>query len=153
MLTFNDLIEKYSLDKFEEGLELKGRDKITFYNDLNSIMSSFSRIFDKLTTIFSLRGGQVLMSLAKLQSLEEIISKTDILNCLNLDRREKLIHAFDYLLEQNFIKIKTKTSKFHIVKLNEKDNPDFKLFREIVQEFWSSPQQEKNNVKSWRDLK
>ncbi len=74
-------------------------------------------------------------------------------NGLNLDRREKLIHAFDYLLEQNYIKIKKKTSKFHIVKLNEKDNPDFKLFREIVQEFWTSPQQEKNNVKSWRDLK
>lgn len=153
MITFNDLIKKYGLDKFEEGLEFKGRDKINFYNDLKSIISSISRIFNKLTTIFSLRGGQVLMSLAKLQSADAIISKTDILNCLNLDRREKLIHAFDYLLEQNYIKIKKKTSKFHIVKLNEKDNPDFKLFREIVQEFWSSPEQEKINVKSWRDLK
>jgi hypothetical protein len=153
MFTFNDLIQKYSLDNFKESLELKTSDKIAFYNDLNNIMKSFCRIFDKLTTIFSLRGGQVLMSLAKLQLSEEVISKTDILNCLNLDRREKLLHAFDYLFEQNYIKIKKKTSKFHMVKLNEKDNPDFKLFREIVQKFWSSPQEEKNKAKAWRDQK
>jgi len=148
MLSFNDFI-----DNFEEQLELKGRNKITFFNDMITIMNSICRIFNKLTTIFSLRGGQVLMSLAKLQASEEIISKTDIMNCLNIDRREKLIHAFDFLLEQNYIKIKKKTSKFHIVKLNEKDNPDFKLFREIVQKFWISPQEEKGKVKSWSDLK
>ena len=153
MLSFNDFIEKYHIDNFEEQLELKGRNKITFFNDLTTIMNSICRIFNKLAMIFSLRGGQVLMSLAKLQASEEIISKTDVMNCLNIDRREKLIHAFDFLLEQNYIKIKKKTSKFHIVKLNEKDNPDFKLFREIVEKFWISPQEEKDKVKSWSDLK
>ena len=153
MLSLNDFIEKYHLDNFEEHLELKGRNKITLFNELIAIMNSICRIFNKLTTIFSLRGGQVLMSLAKLQASEEIISKTDVMNCLNIDRREKLIHAFDFLLEQNYIKIKKKTSKFHIVKLNEKDNPDFKLFREIVQKFWISPLEEKDKLKSWSDTK
>ena len=74
------------------------------------------------------------------------------MNCLDIDRREKLIHAFDYLLEHNYINIKKKTSKFHMVKLNEKDNPDFTLFREIVQKFWISPQEEKDKLKSWSDV-
>jgi len=153
MLSFNDFIDKYHIDNFEEQLELEGRNKVTFFNDLITIMNSICRIFNKLTSIFSLRGGQVLMSLAKLQASEEIISKTDVMKCLNIDRREKLIHAFDFLLEQNYIKLKKKTSKFHIVKLNEKDNPDFKLFREIVQKFWISPQEAKDKIKSWSDLK
>ena len=153
MISFDKFIQKYQLDNFDEELILKGRNKIDFFNDLSSIMDTFCRIFNKLTTIFSLRGGQVLMSLAKLKSSEDVISKTDVLNCLNIDRREKLIHAFDYLLEHNFIKIKKKTSKFHIVKLNEKDNPDFILFREIIQKFWISPREEKEKIKSWRDVK
>lgn len=153
MISFDKFIQKYQLDNFDEELILKGRNKIDFFNDLSSIMETFCRILTKLTTIFSLRGGQVLMSLAKLKSSEDVISKTDVLNCLNIDRREKLIHAFDYLLEQNFIKIKKKTSKFHMVKLNEKDNPDFILFRELVQKFWISPQEEKEKIKSWRDVK
>ena len=153
MKSFNEFIEKYNLDKFEDVLELKGHNKIDFYNDLNILMKTICRIFHKLTTIFSLRGGQVLMSLAKLKTPEEIISKTDVLNCLNIDRREKLIHAFDYLCEQNYINIREKTRKFHIVRLNEKDNPDFILFRELVQKFWSSPQEEKEKAKLWRDLK
>ena len=153
MISFDKFIQKYQLDKFDEELILKGRNKIDFFNDLSSIMDTFCRILNKLTTIFSLRGGQVLMSLAKLKSSEDVISKTDVLNCLNIDRREKLIHAFDYLLEQNFIRIKKKTSKFHMVKLNEKENPDFILFREIVQKFWISPQEEKEKIKSWRDVK
>ena len=153
MNSINDFIEKYRLTIFDETLELKGLDKINFYNDLNEIMKSISRIFDKLTSIFSLRGGQVLMSLAKLQASEEIISKTDVMNCLNVDRREKLIHAFDFLLEQNYIEIKKKTRTFHNVKLNENDNPDFVLFRELVQKFWISPQEEKYKTKSWSDEK
>ncbi len=152
MISFDKFIQKYQLDNFDEELILKGRNKIDFFNDLSAIMETFSRILNRLTSIFSLRGGQVLMSLAKLQSSEDIISKTDVLHCLNIDRREKLIHAFDYLLEQKYIKIKKKTSKFHMVKLNEKDNPDFILFREIVQKFWISPQEEKEKIKSWRDV-
>jgi len=153
MTSINDFIEKYHLDRFDEALELKSRDKINFYNDLEALLNTICRIFDKMTTIFSLRGGQVLMSLAKLQGTEEVISKTDVLNSLNLDRREKLIHAFDFLLEHNYIEIKKKTSKFHMVKLNENDNPDFKLFREIVQKFWTSPEEEKNKTKLWSDVK
>ncbi|HEC40313.1 hypothetical protein LCGC14_0744640 [marine sediment metagenome] len=151
MNSITDFIEKYHLDTFEEVLELKYIDKINFLNDLNILLNTICRIFDKITTIFSLRGGQVLMSLAKLKNSEEIISKTDVQNCLNLDRREKLIHAFDFLLEHNYIEIKKKTSKFHVVKLNENDNPDFKLFREIVQKFWISPEEEKNKTKKWGD--
>lgn len=151
MNSINGFIEKYHLNNNDEPLELKGLDKINFYNDLSEIMKSICRIFDKLTTIFSLRGGQVLMSLARLQASEEIISKTDVMNCLNIDRREKLIHAFDFLLEHNYIEIKKKTSKFHMVKLNEKDNPDFEIFRELVQKFWTSPQEEKNKSKLWSD--
>ncbi len=147
-----DLFEKYQLDSFDEALELRGNDKITFFNDLNSLFKSICRIFDKLTTVFSLRGGQVLMSLAKLQDNEDITSKTDVLRCLNIDRREKLIHAFDSLLGQNYIKIKKKTSKFHMVTLNEQDNPDFILLKEIVQKFWTSPQEEKDKAKTWSGL-
>ncbi len=153
MNSINDFIKKYGLDRFDEALELKNRDKISFYNELEALMTTICRIFDKLTTVFSLRGGQVLMSLAKLQASEEIISKTDIMKCLNIDRHEKLIHAFDFLLEQNYIEIKKKTSKFHMVKLNEKDNPDFELFREIIQKFWTSPEEEKNKTKVWGDKK
>ncbi|MHA2218273.1 MAG: hypothetical protein ACXADW_06025, partial [Candidatus Hodarchaeales archaeon] len=67
--------------------------------------------------------------------------------------REKLIHAFETLREHNYIEIKKKTSKFHMVRLNEKDNPDFMLFRELVQKFWTSPQEEKDKAKSWSDAK
>ena len=153
MNSINDFIEKYQLDRFDEALELKSRDKINFYNDLEALLNTICRIFDKITTTFSLRGGQVLMSLAKLQASEDVISKTDIMNCLNIDRREKLIHAFDSLLEHNYIEIKKKTSKFHMVKLNEGDNPDFKLFREIVEKFWTSPKEEKDKTKLWSDGK
>ena len=152
MNSITEFLEKYHLDSFDEVLKLRGNEKVTFFNDLNSLFGSICRIFDKLTTIFSLRGGQVLMSLAKLQDYEDIISKTDVMNCLNIDRREKLIHAFDVLLEQNYIKIKKKTSKFHMVKLNEQDNPDFTLLREIVQRFWTSPQEEKDKAKSWSGI-
>ena len=152
MNSITDFLKKYHLDSFDDELKLKGNDKISFFNDLISLLGSVCRIFDKLTTVFSLRGGQVLMSLAKLQDYEDIISKTDVMNCLNIDRREKLIHAFDVLQEQNYIKIKKKTSKFHMVKLNEQDNPDFTLLREIVQRFWTSPQEEKDKAKSWSGI-
>ncbi|MFX0083023.1 MAG: hypothetical protein ACFE94_14835 [Candidatus Hodarchaeota archaeon] len=153
MNSINNFIEKYYLDHFDEVLELKGKEKVSFFNDLSSLLRTICRIFDKLTTVFSLRGGQVLMSLAKLKNSEEIISKTDVMNCLNIDRREKLIHAFETLKEQNYIKIKKKTSKLHIVKLNEKDNPDFMLFRELVQKYWVSPQEEKDKAQSWSEVK
>jgi len=153
MISLEDFIKKYGLDNFTQILELKNVDKINFYNDFNQIMKSICRIFDKLTNIASLRGGQVLMSLAKLQKTESVINKTDVRNSLNIDRGEKLLHAFEYLEKQNYIEIRKKTSKFHIVKLNEKDNPDFKLFREIVQKFWATPENDKNKAKIWSGLK
>ena len=132
MISFNDFIERYHLDNFDETLELKGHDKIDFYNELDKLMNSICRIFDKLTNIASLRGGQVLMSLAKLQETEGVINKTDVMRSLNIDRLEKLKHAFEYLKRENYINIEEKTEKFHIVSLNEQDNPDLTLFREII---------------------
>jgi hypothetical protein len=93
------------------------------------------------------------MSLAKLQNQESVINKTDIKNCLNVDRLEKLMHAFDYLEQQNYITIDKKTKKFHIIRLNDKDNPDFNLFQEIIQKFWSSPEEEKEKIKKWGGTK
>lgn len=152
-ISYEDFIQKYQLDDFKTGLELIGHEKVNFYNDLNEIFKSIGKIFDKLTTIASLRGGQVLMSLAKLHKSNTVINKTDVKSCLNIDRLEKLMHAFDYLEQQNFIKIERKTKKFHIVKLNSKDNPDFILFKELVQKFWSSPEEQREKVRKWRDSK
>ncbi len=152
-ISYEDFIKKYQLDDFSKGLELKGHEKINFYNNLNEIMKIICRTFDKLTTISSLRGGQVLLSLAKLAIHESVINKTDIKNCLNIDRLEKLMHAFDYLEQQNYINIERKSKKFHIIKLNDKDNPDFKLFQEIIKRFWVSPEEEKERAKKWGDSK
>ena len=66
-VSIEEFLEKYYIDDFTKTLELKGQKKITFYNDFNDIIKSIARIFDKLTNIASLRGGQVLMSLAKLE--------------------------------------------------------------------------------------
>ncbi|MFW9819873.1 MAG: hypothetical protein ACFFE5_09705 [Candidatus Thorarchaeota archaeon] len=149
-ISYKEFVQKYQLDDFNKGLELKGHEKINFYNELNEIFRIICKIFDKLTNIASLRGGQVLMSLAKLHTSDAVVNKTDIKSCLNIDRLEKLMHAFDYLEQQNYIKIEKKSQKFHIVRLNNKDNPDFNLFQEIVQKFWSSSQDEKEKVSKWR---
>jgi len=153
IISYEDFLRKYKLDDFNDKLELKSHEKIDFYNDLNDIMKSICKIFDKLTNIASLRGGQVLMSLAKLQQSEAVINKTDIKRNLNIDRLEKLSHAFEYLELQNYIKVEKKSSKFHIIKLNEKENPDFKLFQEIIQKFWSSPEEDNKSIGFWRDSK
>jgi len=152
-ISYEHFIQKYQLDDFKKGIELKGYEKINFYNELNGIFRSICKIIDKLTNIASLRGGQVLMSLAKLQESNTVINKTDIKNSLNIDRLEKLSHAFDYLEQQNFIKIERKSQKFHIIKLNTDDNPDFMLFQEIIHKFWNSPQEEKEKVNKWRESK
>ncbi|MFW9876621.1 MAG: hypothetical protein ACFFG0_26295 [Candidatus Thorarchaeota archaeon] len=152
-ISYENFINKYKLDDFKEVLELKGNEKIEFYNELNNIMKIVCRIFDKLTNIASLRGGQVLMSLARLNKHESVINKTDVKKSLNIDRLEKLSHAFEYLENQNYIKVEKKSSKFHIIKLNEEENPDFKLFQEIIQKFWSSPEEDKRNITLWRNSK
>lgn len=152
-ISYEDFIKKYQLDDFKIGLELKGHEKVNFYNNLNEIFKVICTIFDKLTNIASIRGGQVLMSLAKLQSVESVINKSDVKNCLNIDRLEKLMHAFDYLEQQNYITIDKKTKKFHIVELNKRDNPDFILMQEIVNKFWTSPEEDKEKAIKWRDSK
>ncbi len=152
-LSLEQFVKKYKIDDFTVPLELSSQEKINFYNDFINIFKAICRIFDKLTNIASLRGGQVLMSLAKLEKTEAIINKTDVKKSLNIDRLEKLIHSFEYLEKMNYIKIEKKTSKFHIVKLNEEDNPDFTLFKEIVQNFWETPEEEAKKVKKWGILK
>lgn len=150
-LLFKEFIEKYNLDNMEHSLSLKPSEKIEFLSDLNKLMKTISKIFDKLSNITSLRAGQILMGLAKLENTEEVINKADIQRCLNIDRREKLYHAFDYLKEQNYIKIIEKSPKFHILKLNKEDNPDLNLFKELVEKYWVSPEEVKIKAKKWKD--
>jgi len=147
---FQDFVKKYELDDFKKKLELNGTNKIEFYNELNNFMNKICNIFDKLTNIASLRGGQVMMSIAKLTSAETVVNKTDIKNSLNIDRLDKLWHAFEYLEKENYIKVEKKTSKFHIIKLNEDENPDLTLFREIVQNYWETPLESREKTKGWR---
>ncbi|MFX1315676.1 MAG: hypothetical protein ACFE9T_07420 [Promethearchaeota archaeon] len=146
-------IEKYQLDNFNETLMLKGELKIDFFNDFNNILKAICNIFKKISNIMSLRGGQVLLGLAKLEDSERVINKSDVQKCLNIDRFEKLLHAFEYLEDQNYIKVHKKNPKFHIVELNEKDNPDLKLLKEIIQKYWISPQEEKEKLKEWSEKK
>jgi hypothetical protein len=150
---FEDFVKKYALDDFKKKLELNGTTKLEFYNELNSLMEKVCRIFDKLTNIASLRGGQVMMSVAKLTKPDAVVNKTDIKNSLNIDRLDKLWHAFDYLENENYITIEKKTSKFHIIKLNEDDNPDLTLFREIVQSYWETPLESIKKTEDWRSKK
>ncbi len=152
-ISLEDFIKKYQLDDFAKSLELNGNEKINLYNDFMKLIETTNKIFDKLINLGSLRGGLVLASLAKLAESESVINKTDVKNCLNIDRREKLMHAFDYLEEQGYINVERKSSKFHIINLNEVDNPDFGLFKEIVQKFWISPEENKNKARQWRDGK
>jgi hypothetical protein len=148
-ITYAEFLKKYLIDDFKANLKLTGRNKVDFYNDIDKLLKVICRIFDKLTNIPTMRGGQVLMSLAKLQSDDAVINKTDIKNSLNIDRLEKLKYAFDYLEEINYIKIEKKTERFHIVRLNEEDFPDLKVFREIVQKYWISPEEEKIKAERW----
>ncbi|MBY9012177.1 MAG: hypothetical protein KGD70_07375, partial [Candidatus Lokiarchaeota archaeon] len=132
-------------------LKLTGHTKIDFYNDIDKLLKSMSIIFDKLATIGTMRGAQVLMAVAKLTGPDKVVNKTDVKNCLNIDRLEKLNSAFKYLKDAKYIMVEEKTEKFHIVKLNEEDNPDLNIFREIVQKYWKSPQEEVEQAKKWSE--
>ena len=147
--SYKDFLEKYKIDDFKTSLKLTGHTKIDFCNDIDKLLKSMSTIFDKLATIGTMRGAQVLMAVAKLSGPEKVINKTDVKNCLNIDRLEKLNSAFEYLDKANYIMIEKKTEKFHIVRLNEEDNPDLRVFREIIQKYWKSPQEEAEQVKKW----
>ena len=149
--SYKDFLKKYNIDDFKTKLQLTGRTKVDFYNDIDKLLRTMCNIFDKLSNIAPMRGAQVLMGLAKLHETNTIINKTDVKNCLNIDRLEKLRYAFDYLENAGYIKIEKKTEKFHIVKLNEEDNPDLTVFREIVQKYWKSPQEEVEQAKKWSE--
>jgi hypothetical protein len=152
-ISIKEFIKKYNLDDFSQTLEIKGEKKLEFYTDLNNILRGISRIFDKLTNIESLRGGQVLMALAKLEQSEPVINKTDVKNCLNIDRLDKLSHAFEYLEDKGYISIDEKTPKFHILNLSIKEKPDLKIFKEIVEKFWIPPEEMKNELIKWKEEK
>ena len=149
--SYKDFLKKYNIDDFKTKLQLTGRTKVDFYNDIDKLLRAMCNIFDKLSNIAPMRGAQVLMGLAKLHETNDVINKTDVKKCLNIDRLEKLKYAFDYLEKAGYIKIEKKTEKFHIVKLNEEDNPDLTVFREIVQKYWKSPQEEVEQAKKWSE--
>ncbi|MHA2038463.1 MAG: hypothetical protein ACW98X_18675 [Promethearchaeota archaeon] len=150
-ISIENFIEKYQLDNFKRVFELKGEEKVEFYNDFIKILRSICNIFVKISNLMSLRGGQVLLGLAKLENSENIINKSDIQKCLNLDRFEKLVPAFEYLEDQKYIKVRKKNPKFHVVELNEKDYPDLKVYKEIIHKFWVSPQEQKKEFQQWRE--
>lgn len=147
--SIDEFIRKYGLNDFKKALELKGQEKIEFFNDLTRLFKTIGRIFDKTANIPSIRGLLLLMGLAKLESSEEIINKSDIKDELNIDRLEKLAHAFEYLEKNNYINIIEKTPRFHVVKLNIEDHPDLNLFKEIIDKYWLSPREQKNKLKKW----
>jgi len=147
--SIDEFIRKYGLDDFENTLELKAQEKIEFFNEFTELFKIIGRILDKAANIPSIRGLLLLMALAKLESSEEVINKSDVKNELNIDRLEKLAHAFEYLERNNYIKIIEKTPRFHIVKLNTEDNPDLILFKEIINKYWKSPREKKNKLKKW----
>ena len=151
--SYKDFLDKYKIDDFKTNLKLSGSTKIDFYNDIDKLLKTMSTIFDKLAMIAPMRGAQVLLAVAKLTGPNNVVNKTDIKRCLNIDRLEKILTAINYLEKAKYITIEKKTEKFHIIKLNEEDNPDLIVFREIVQKYWKSPQEEVEQAKKWRDEK
>ena len=149
--SYKDFLDKYKIDDFKTSLKLTGHTKVDFYNDIDKLLRSMSTIFDKLATIAPMRGAHVLMAIAKLTGPNKVVNKTDVKNCLNIDRLEKILPAIEYLKKAKYITIEKKTERFHIINLNEKDNPDLKVFREIVQKYWNSPQEEVEHAKKWSE--
>ncbi len=149
--SYKDFLAKYKIDDFKTSLKLTGHTKVDFYNDIDKLLKSMSTIFDKLATIGTMRGAQVLMAIAKLSGPDKVVNKTDVKNCLNIDRLEKIQPAIEYLERAKYITIEKKTKKFHIIKLNKGDNPDLGVFREIIQKYWRSPQEEVEQAKKWSE--
>ena len=151
--SYKDFLDKYKIDDFKTNLKLSGSTKIDFFNDIDKLLKTMSIIFDKLAMIAPMRGAQVLLAVAKLTGPNNVVNKTDIIRCLNIKRLEKILSAINYLEKAKYITIEKKTEKFHIIKLNEDDNPDLAIFREIVQKYWKSPQEEVEQANKWRDEK
>ncbi|GAI93946.1 unnamed protein product [marine sediment metagenome] len=74
--SYKDFLKKYKIDDFKSKLQLTGRTKIDFYNDIDKLLRSMCNIFDKLSNIAPMRGAQVLMGLAKLHETNDVINKT-----------------------------------------------------------------------------
>ena len=151
--SYKDFLDKYKIDDFKTNLKLSGSTKIDFFNDIDKLLKTMSTIFDKLAMIAPMRGAQVLLAVAKLTGPNNVVNKTDIIRCLNIKRLEKIVSAINYLENAKYITIEKKTEKFHIIKLNEEDNPDLTIFREIVQKYWKSPQEEVDQANKWRGEK
>lgn len=150
-ISLNEFIEKYQLNNFNEILDLKGREKIDFFQDFKNLIESFCNMYDILTNISSIREGLALLAIAKLsEGHSNLIFKADVKDCLKIDRYDKLTNAFANLEKQDYIKIEKKRKNIHLISLNEKDNQDFKAFREVVQMFWTSPKEENEKNRSWR---
>ena len=149
--SYKDFLNKYKIDDFKTSLKLTGSTKVDFHNDIDNLLKTMSTIFDKLATIGTMRGAQVLMAIAKLSGPDKVVNKTDVKNCLNIDRLEKIQTAIEYLERAKYITIEKKTEKFHIIKLNKEDNPDLNVFSEIIQKYWKSPQEEAEHVKKWSE--
>jgi hypothetical protein len=147
--SYKDFLDKYKIDDFKTSLKLSGHTKVDFCNDIDKLLKSMSTIFDKLATIGTMRGAQVLMAIAKLSGPDKVVNKTDVKNCLNIDRLEKILTAIEYLEKARYITIEEKTKRFHIIKLNEADFPDLRVFREIIQKYWKSPQEEVEQAEKW----
>ncbi|MHA1241789.1 MAG: hypothetical protein ACTSQU_13555 [Promethearchaeota archaeon] len=149
--SYKDFLDKYKIDDFKTSLKLTGRTKVDFYNDIDKLLKSMSTIFDKLATIVPMRGAHVLMAIAKLTGPDKVVNKTDVIRCLHVERLEKIKSAIEYLEKAKYITIEKKTEKFHIIKLNEGDNPDLAVFREIVQKYWKSTREEVEQAKKWSE--
>jgi len=147
--SYKDFLDKYKIDDFKTSLKLSGHTKVDFFNDIDKLLKSMSTIFDKLATMGTMRGAQVLMAIAKLTGPDKVVNKTDVKNCLNIKRLEKILPSIEYLENAKYITIEEKTKKFHIVKLNEQHYPDLRIFREIIQKYWKSPQEEVEQAEKW----
>ena len=47
--SYKDFLKKYKIDDFKTKLQLTGRTKIDFYNDIDKLLRSICTIFDKLS--------------------------------------------------------------------------------------------------------
>lgn len=144
-------MEKYELNDINKPLELSGREKIEFLNDLRNIMESISNLFDKLTNINSIREGLVLIAIAKLQKLDAVILKKNVMDCLKIPRYDAIKRAFEDLEKQDYIKLEEIASG-HRIKLNDNKFTDLVILREIIQRYWESPEEQNNRTKKWRGV-
>ena len=74
--SYKDFLDKYKIDDFKTSLKLTGRTKVDFFNDIDKLLKTMSKIFDKLAMIAPMRGAQVLLAVAKLTGPDSVVNKT-----------------------------------------------------------------------------